>query len=147
MICKNCGEKLEPNEMHTRPGPFVNQDFICSPKAERSGVLQGCPPSATGSQAHCDNHSFYGCDPESTAELRDIYNRDCILDASKKRDQAFNKCLRHFPTGFTSGAVASLLDGLLAPEFTASSKRAASSSCGHSFGRNGRLQKNGRIGP
>lgn len=48
MICPNCHKKIRPREFHIRSvdGGFV---YSCSPKAERSEVLQGCPPSATGS--------------------------------------------------------------------------------------------------
>lgn len=48
MICPNCQKKIGPREFHIR---VVDSGFVysCSPKAERSEVLQGCPPSATGS--------------------------------------------------------------------------------------------------
>ena len=50
MICPSCKEETKTIELHMEFSPvhggFV---FICPPKAERSEVLQGCPPSATGS--------------------------------------------------------------------------------------------------
>lgn len=48
MICPNCSEEINDIRDHGQLEGRCSFQFFCSPKAERSEVLQGCPPSATG---------------------------------------------------------------------------------------------------
>lgn len=49
MICKNCGEPVVVLDAHAAFEPPHYMRYFCSPKADRSEALPGCPPSATGS--------------------------------------------------------------------------------------------------
>lgn len=49
MICRYCKREIGEREPHKRLNDKFGFHFSCPPEAERSEVLQGCPPSATGS--------------------------------------------------------------------------------------------------
>lgn len=87
MICSHCKEEISPGEkMITLYDGTAFHRVPCSPKAERSEVLQGCPPSATGSadarasdESGADS-SGRSADPRSDAFLDDLESAYRILD-------------------------------------------------------------------
>lgn len=57
MKCKKCGQTIGSGVRYYRPPSGGSVHRICPSEAERSGVLQGCPPSANcsagaGADAH-----------------------------------------------------------------------------------------------
>lgn len=107
MYCPNCGEKIADNETHYRYPTAKIRAYSCSPKAERSEVLQGCPPSANcsaGAGADAQPNSLISSPVprEKAVRRRTTVEKalDCIelwmkSDVELFKDAPFKKNLEH----------------------------------------------------